>query len=106
MLYEKKAEYGEYDPHVPMPGELTDEEMKELAEGHEGRLRIIGDDIKNMICIGYTCDKCKHEYNQLFDGWKPACDAFPDGIPGDLYFEIEPTDKKECNNGIGFELKG
>ena len=48
MLYEKPLEYGEYDPHVPMPGELTDKELRELAACHEERMRIILEDAKKI----------------------------------------------------------
>ncbi len=48
LLYEKHVEYGEYDPHVPMPGELTDEEMRKLTEGHEERMRAILEDAKEI----------------------------------------------------------
>lgn len=55
-----------------------------------------------MICVGYICDGCKHLHEKI-DGWKPACDAFPDGIPNEhaLYADREKT--PVCNNGIGYE---
>ena len=31
------------------------------------------------------CNKCKH-YKGLVDGWKMVCDAFPDGIPEEIFF--------------------
>ena len=55
-----------------------------------------------MICIT-DCQYCKHEKG-LVDGWKPSCDAFPEGIPMDFdYGAIKQ--KNECNNGIGYEPK-
>ena len=55
-----------------------------------------------MICL-HPCDECIHIHEKLVDGWKPACDAFPEGIPDSVY-EINVTKLKECNNGIKYEL--
>ena len=56
-----------------------------------------------MICIS-DCFECKHQRDELLDGWRPCCDAFPNGIPMDFdYSMVKKT--KECNNGIGFEPK-
>lgn len=55
-----------------------------------------------MICIGYACDSCKHKRPKV-DGWKPACDAFPEGIPSKLIVYAKKEDLNECNNGIGYE---
>ncbi|MCH5297885.1 MAG: glutamyl-tRNA amidotransferase [Ruminococcus sp.] len=53
-----------------------------------------------MICV-VDCGECKHQ-KPLIDGWRPCCDAFPDGIPMDFdYSKVKEI--KECNNGIGFE---
>lgn len=41
MAEMNKRILGEYDPHIPMPGELSAEELKKLEEGHEERMRII-----------------------------------------------------------------
>lgn len=55
-----------------------------------------------MICV-VDCGKCKHQRN-LLDGWRPCCDAFPDGIP--MNFDFSRIKKiEECNNGISFEEK-
>lgn len=56
----------------------------------------------DMICVGYLCDKCRHQRENI-DGWKCACDAFPDGIPTDYIMTIKEENAKECNNGIGYE---
>lgn len=50
-----------------------------------------------MVCIA-LCDYCKH-YTEMIDGWKPACEAYPDGIKKDFY-----GSHKECANGIAFEM--
>lgn len=55
-----------------------------------------------MICIGYICDGCKH-LREKIDGWKPACDAFPAGIPNEHALYANRTDTPICNDGIGFE---
>lgn len=55
-----------------------------------------------MICVNYPCDRCIHK-RKLIDGWKYACDAFPDGIPSDYIFKFDVTKLPECNNGIGYE---
>lgn len=55
-----------------------------------------------MICV-VDCGNCKHQ-SKLLDGWRPCCDAFPDGIPMDFDFG-KVKEIKECNNGIGFEPK-
>lgn len=57
-----------------------------------------------MICVDYACDKCIHQRPNI-DGWKCACDAFPDGIPSNIILRTDPRDLKECNNGIKFEEK-
>lgn len=57
-----------------------------------------------MICVGYHCDKCKHQRENI-DGWICACDAFPDGIPDSILFAKDISEIKECNNGISFEQK-
>ncbi len=59
---------------------------------------------KKMICIDHPCDSCIHQRENI-DGWKCACDAFPDGIPVDYMLKSDPSKQKECNNGIGYEKK-
>ena len=56
-----------------------------------------------MICIS-DCSKCKHQRKDLLDGWRPCCDAFPNGIPLDFKFG-KVKEMKKCYNGIGFEEK-
>ena len=57
-----------------------------------------------MICVGYPCDNCIHQREKI-DGWKCACDAFPDGTPFEIY-KKNVEELKECNNGIGYVAKG
>ena len=57
-----------------------------------------------MIYLNLPCDQCAHKRENI-DGWKCACDAFPDGIPIDLMFKSDPSKLSECNNGIGYEKK-
>jgi len=38
----------------------------------------------------------------MINGWKPSCDAFPDGTPARMLM-VDPEKLPECNNGIGFE---
>ena len=56
-----------------------------------------------MICVGYDCDYCKNMFKDKIDGWKTHCKAFPDGIPSNYFFKLNPSELKECNNGIGYE---
>ena len=58
---------------------------------------------KKMICIDCLCDSCIHQRENI-DGWKCACDAFPDGTP-DWIYRTNIRNLKECNNGIGYEKK-
>ena len=57
-----------------------------------------------MIGVEYSCDNCIHRRKPI-DGWKCACDAFPEGIPADIILKSNPSKLKECNNGIGYEIK-
>lgn len=57
-----------------------------------------------MVCVT-DCIYCKHQREELLDGWRPCCDAFPEGIPMDFNYS-KVKDLKECNNGIGFESEG
>ena len=56
-----------------------------------------------MVCIGYDCDNCIHQRENI-DGWKCCCDAFPEGTPEEILYG-NPSQLKECNNGIKFEKK-
>jgi hypothetical protein len=56
-----------------------------------------------MIMIDVRCDNCVHCHSDLVDGWKPACDAFPDGTPAEYRLYIDPAELPECADGIGFE---
>jgi hypothetical protein len=56
-----------------------------------------------MIAVDARCDNCAHCHSVLADGWKPACDAFPHGIPAELYLHTDPAELPECANGIRFE---
>ena len=57
------------------------------------------------MVIGFDCDICKHKLPKK-DGWKSACEAFPDGIPKEYFItKLDPKELPECNNGIGFEPK-
>ncbi|MDR1328604.1 MAG: glutamyl-tRNA amidotransferase [Oscillospiraceae bacterium] len=56
-----------------------------------------------MIAVDARCDSCANCHSELLDGWKPACEAFPDGIPADFYLRIDPAELPECADGIGFE---
>ena len=58
-----------------------------------------------MQCIDAPCDRCIHKRKEKINKYRPTCDAFPKGIPYDYYMEIDVTQIKECNNGIGFEEK-
>lgn len=57
-----------------------------------------------MICLDYGCDECIHKRENI-DGWKCACDAFPEGIPNDIILKTDVRKLKECNNGIKYEKK-
>jgi hypothetical protein len=56
-----------------------------------------------LILLEVRCDECAHCRKELVDGWKAACDAFPNGTPLDYLFRIDPAELPECANGIGFE---
>lgn len=55
------------------------------------------------IGLNPVCLKCKHYHSTNFEGF--TCDAFPDGIPDELFFEGEKHIKPlpEQDNGIVFE---
>lgn len=56
-----------------------------------------------MICVDYQCDRCIHRHEVLVDGWKPGCDAFPEGIPYELALSDDPKKMTDCNNGICYQ---
>ena len=56
-----------------------------------------------MTCIN-DCSFCKHQHDEMKDGWIPTCDAFPDGRPFNLN-KNNRTTVQECNNGIKFEFR-
>lgn len=53
-----------------------------------------------MICIT-DCSECKNRLPKK-DGWLACCKAFPEGQPVDFDY-TDLKNRKECNNGIGFE---
>ena len=57
-----------------------------------------------MICVQHSCSECKHIRPNI-DGWRCACDAFPNGIPDKYLFDIDVTALDECANGIKYEKK-
>ena len=58
-----------------------------------------------MILIDHPCDRCKHLFPDLLDGWNMACNAFPNGIPDKFFKDTNPSELTECNNGIKYEPK-
>ena len=56
-----------------------------------------------MIPVMDKCDACARMRNGLIDGWLPACEAFPDGIPGD--FMLSNDARVVCGNEVGFKEK-
>lgn len=56
-----------------------------------------------MICI-IDCINCVHNRKELIKGWIDCCDAFPEGRSLDFQYD-KVKEKKECNNGIGYEEK-
>lgn len=54
-----------------------------------------------MLSQKVKCEKCKH---LKFDKCYPSCEAFPDGIPVDIFSEeVEHNVPYEGDNGILFE---
>ena len=43
-----KIKYDIYDPPIKLPHEMTEAEKRELAEGHEERMRIILEDANRI----------------------------------------------------------
>lgn len=50
-----------------------------------------------------NCAVCKHNRDEMVDGWIPTCDAFPDGWPKGFDY-MSTKEGKECANGIAFEV--
>lgn len=55
-----------------------------------------------MTIVNHACDRCIHTRPNI-DGWKCACDAFPEGIPPKHMLGQDVTKLKECNKGMKFE---
>ena len=55
-----------------------------------------------MILVGFDCSNCIHKRPKK-DGWICACDAFPEGIPYEVYYG-KPSELAECNDGIKYEM--
>ena len=53
-----------------------------------------------MMCV-IDCSECRNRLPKK-DGWIACCKAFPDGYPTNFDFK-NLRERKECNNGIGFE---
>lgn len=53
--------------------------------------------------IGTICAGCRNKNEELYEGWRTACKAFPEGIPSEYIDDIDYKNKKVCNNGIGYE---
>lgn len=53
----------------------------------------------------HECLRCKNFINgeRLPYTWK--CAAFPNGIPYERFSNISDSNRKQCNNGIGYEPK-
>jgi hypothetical protein len=56
-----------------------------------------------LVLLAVRCDECVHCRRELVDGWKPACDAFPNGTPTSYLFLLDPAELPECADGIRFE---
>jgi len=57
-----------------------------------------------LIVVDWVCDSCKHEHDELIDGWNVSCEAFPNGMPKG-WPSLDVTKLKECANGIKYEPK-
>ena len=55
------------------------------------------------VYINSPCEICAHRHQE-----EPhdvhSCDAFPDGILYSIKWKSTKEERKNCNNGIGFEL--
>jgi len=49
-----------------------------------------------------ACNACNRVHENLIDGWRVACDAFPNGRPWDWSKGMNKLNEP-CNNGIGFQ---
>ena len=60
-----------------------------------------------MIGPAPICMKCKHLYDNKPGQWGFRCDAFPDGIPDEIFVtgEIDHTKPQDGDHGIQFEPK-
>ncbi len=59
-----------------------------------------------MIGVDYPCSICTHRHKELADGWKAACDAYPDGIPSDIILKAKEEDLTDCGGGFCYEEDG
>lgn len=55
-----------------------------------------------MICVNYECDRCKHNNGTVKGSYKISCDAFPNGVPGEIYREKKDS-SYICNKDIHYE---
>lgn len=55
-----------------------------------------------MVIIS-DCTDCNNFITDASVDTRNICKAFPKGIPDKWFWEGEPKQVKECNNGIGFE---
>lgn len=52
-----------------------------------------------------VCSRCAHFHVGSVFGQKKTCEAFPDGIPGEIFLgENDHTQPYKGDNGIQFEL--
>lgn len=49
------------------------------------------------------CDNCKYLREELKDGWEVCCEAYPNGIPNDIYFKSNSWELKDCGHGYKYE---
>ena len=56
-----------------------------------------------MIGVDYPCQRCIYFHKELLDGWKTACDAYPDGIPVSLGLDGTLEELKHCKEGYGLK---
>ncbi len=56
-----------------------------------------------MIYIDEGCSKCRHRFKNLLDGWKTACDAYPNGIPTEIIIDSDVRTLDECAPGYKWE---
>ena len=51
----------------------------------------------------WHCCECKNVHEELKDGWRLTCDAFPEGIPREYVKDFDVRKIAECKNGIKYE---